>query len=72
MYERQTMTTQNEIYNKPFLTVEQVAEVLEFSKDTVYNLVRSGELKAVKLNPKAWRVKKQDLDDYIEGKVNNG
>ena len=62
------MTNLNDIYNKPFLTVVEVASILGLSKDTVYDLVRNGELKAVKLNPKAIRVKKEDLNSYIAGK----
>ena len=62
------MTDLNEVINKPLLTLKEVGEILSLSKDTVYNLLRAGKLKGYKLNPKAWRVKKEDLTAFIESK----
>lgn len=66
----QTMTTEvsvvdlNEIYHKPFLTPKEVAEVLGLNVFTVYNLLKGGELKGVKLGHRTWRIRKEDLDAY--------
>lgn len=53
-------------YNKPFLTPKEVAEVLSLSIFTVYNLLKSGKLKGVKLSPKIWRIRREELDYYID------
>lgn len=45
-------------------TVEQVADMLQVSVATVRKLIDRGELKAFRVGNQ-WRVKKEDLDDYI-------
>ncbi len=62
------MTDLNEIYRKPFLTPKEVAEVLGLNVFTVYSLLKSGELKGVKLGRRTWRIRKEDLDNYITSK----
>lgn len=47
-----------------FLTVAEVAEVMRVSKMTVYRLVHSGELPAVRVG-KSYRVPQQALDAYL-------
>ena len=50
-----------------FLTLAEVAEVLNTSPAQVYALVRSGELPAIKLGGRGqWRVEIPVLDDYIK------
>jgi excisionase family DNA binding protein len=50
-----------------FLTLADVAEVLNTSPAQVYALVRSGELPAIKLGGRGqWRVEIAVLDDYIQ------
>ena len=68
MAERTQTADLNEIYRKPLLTVRDVARVLGFDITTVYKLLKSGELVGIKLRPKAWRIKKEDLDAYIASK----
>lgn len=46
------------------MTVQQVMEYLGKSQTTVYGLLRSGELKGVKVG-RDWRVKEEDLNDYV-------
>lgn len=49
-----------------FLTLADVAEVLNTSANQVYALVRSGELPAIKIGGRGqWRVEESVLDDYI-------
>ncbi len=48
-----------------YLTVEQVAEVLQLSRDTVYRLLASGDLRGVKFG-KCWRVRIEDVTSTPE------
>ncbi|MFD1858989.1 helix-turn-helix domain-containing protein [Aeromicrobium phragmitis] len=48
-----------------FLTVAEVAERMRVSKMTVYRLVHSGELEAVRVG-RSFRVSEQALSDYLE------
>jgi excisionase family DNA binding protein len=49
-----------------FLTLADVAEVLNTSSAQVYALVRSGELPAIKIGGRGqWRVEASRLEDYI-------
>ncbi len=55
------MTTQR------FLTLADVAEVLNISASQTYALVRSGELAAIKVGGRGqWRVEREQLESYIE------
>ena len=50
-----------------FLTLTDVAEVLNVSLAQVYALVRSGELPAIKIGGRGqWRVEADRLEAYIE------
>jgi excisionase family DNA binding protein len=49
-----------------FLTLADVAEVLNTSSAQVYALVRRGELPAIKIGGRGqWRVEASRLEDYI-------
>jgi excisionase family DNA binding protein len=49
-----------------FLTLADVAEVLNISAAQAYALVRSGELRAIKVGGRGqWRVESQALEEYI-------
>ncbi|MBA0124596.1 DNA binding domain-containing protein, excisionase family [Haloechinothrix alba] len=49
-----------------FLTVAEVATLMRVSKMTVYRLVHSGELPAVRVG-KSFRVPEKSVHDYLEG-----
>jgi excisionase family DNA binding protein len=50
-----------------FLTLSDVAEVLNISASQTYALVRSGELPAIKIGGRGqWRVEREQLESYIE------
>lgn len=52
-----------------FLTVADVAEVLNVSASQAYALVRSGELPAIKIGGSGhWRVERAVLETYISDK----
>ena len=49
-----------------FLTLTDVAEILNISAAQTYALVRNGELPAIKVGGRGqWRVESQVLEDYI-------
>ncbi|MGB0099027.1 MAG: helix-turn-helix domain-containing protein [Nocardioides sp.] len=49
-----------------FLTLADVAEVLNTSSAQVYALVRRGELKAIKIGGRGqWRVESAQLEEFI-------
>jgi excisionase family DNA binding protein len=49
-----------------FLTLADVAEVLNISASQVYALVRNGDLEAIKIGGRGqWRVEQAKLEDYI-------
>ena len=50
-----------------FLTLADVAEVLNTSSAQVYALVRRGDLPAIKIGGRGqWRVESSQLEDYIQ------
>jgi excisionase family DNA binding protein len=48
-----------------FLTIAEVASVMRVSKMTVYRLVHSGELPAVRIG-RSFRVPEQAVHDYLK------
>jgi excisionase family DNA binding protein len=50
-----------------FLTLPDVAEILNISASQTYALVRSGELPAIKIGGRGqWRVERDQLESYIK------
>jgi excisionase family DNA binding protein len=53
--------------NDRFLTLADVAEVLNISASQTYALVRGGELEGIKIGGRGqWRVERDKLEAYIE------
>ena len=50
-----------------FLTVAEVATIMRVSKMTVYRLVHSGELEAIRVG-RSFRVPEQAVNQYIASK----
>jgi len=52
--------------------VQEVMEILKVCDRTVYNYLRSGKLKGIKLgNGKSgvqWRVRREDLEEFMNGR----
>nr|WP_231121616.1 helix-turn-helix domain-containing protein [Motilibacter peucedani] len=48
------------------MTVAEVADIMRVSKMTVYRLVHSGELPAVRVG-RSFRVPEQAVHDYVRG-----
>lgn len=50
-----------------FLTLPDVAEVLNVTVRQVYALVRSGDLRGIQIGGRGqWRIENSELEDYIE------
>lgn len=47
-----------------FLTVQEVADLMRVSTMTVYRLIKSGELRAVRVG-RSFRVRDVDVDAYL-------
>lgn len=45
-------------------TLEELVEVLKVTKRTLYNYIKEGRLKAVKMG-KYWRVTQKQLDSFL-------
>ena len=48
-----------------FLTVKDIADLIQVGEATVRNWIRQGELNAVDVG-REWRVAPRDLEDFIE------
>lgn len=53
---------------KGYLTVEQVAKQLGLSEYRVRELIREKQIRAVKIGQ--WRVKPEDLKEFIKSRMN--
>lgn len=47
-------------------TLEEIAELLNVTRRTMYNYIKSGRLKAVKIGS-IWRVSEDNLKKFIDG-----
>jgi excisionase family DNA binding protein len=50
-------------------TIEEITEILKVTQRTVYNYIKSGTLKAIKVG-KYWRVKHTDLEQFLKTGTN--
>jgi len=48
-----------------FLTTEEVLSYLKITPRTIYRLIRTGELPAVRIG-RQWRFRRADLDRWVE------
>ena len=47
-------------------TVADVANILHYSRNSVYGLIKSGKLRAVRISSHEYRISDDDLRDFIE------
>jgi excisionase family DNA binding protein len=50
-------------------TIDEIADILKVTQRTIYNYIKSGALKAIKIG-KYWRVKHSDLELFLETGTN--
>lgn len=56
----------NELATLPsFLTTEEVLGYLKITPRTIYRLIRTGELPAVRIG-RQWRFRREDLDAWVQ------
>ena len=60
------MATERPLAEARFLTVAEVASIMRVSKMTVYRLVHSGELEAIRVG-RSFRVPEQAVNRYLKG-----
>ena len=48
------------------MTVQEVAEYMKVSEKTVRNWVNAGELARIPIGRKEYRIKRSDLDEFME------
>ncbi|MFP4636418.1 MAG: helix-turn-helix domain-containing protein [Nitriliruptoraceae bacterium] len=58
------MTEEERSLRGPLMTVAEVAEALRVSNMTVYRLIKSGELPALRVG-KNYRIRESDLEAYL-------
>ena len=49
------------------LTIEDTLEILDIGRNTLYALLRTGDLKAFKLGVK-WKIPKYAVEEYVRSK----
>jgi excisionase family DNA binding protein len=49
-----------------FLTPQEVSDLLQVSVQTVRRWIKDEELPAYKVGPRMWRIRKVDLDKWLE------
>ena len=59
------MTPETTGTSKAFLTTGEVLGYLRITPRTIYRLIRSGELPAVRIG-RQWRVRRTDLDAWLD------
>jgi excisionase family DNA binding protein len=50
-------------------TIEEIAIILKVTQRTIYNYIKSGQLKAIKIG-KYWRIKHDDFQSFIDRGTN--
>jgi len=53
-----------------WMTLEEVAEYLNVSKDSIYRLAQKGEIPASKIG-NLWRFKREEIDEWMKNSRNN-
>ena len=54
--------------NNEIMQIEEVMEYLSIGKNTMYGLLKSGELNAFKIG-KVWKIPKASVEDYVRRKI---
>ena len=54
--------------NNEIMQIEEVMEYLNIGKNTMYGLLKSGELNAFKIG-KVWKIPKASVEDYVRRKL---
>jgi excisionase family DNA binding protein len=55
-------------FGEPLLTVAEVANMMRVSNMTVYRLIKSGQLSALRVG-KNYRIRRADMDRYLSDRA---
>ena len=55
--------------NTDYLTISEIAEILNISKQMVHAIIRSCELTAIKLGPRSVRIARSEFERYLNDKI---
>lgn len=47
------------------LKVQEVADAVRFSPDTILKAIHNGQLKAQRVGQRPWRIRQPDFDDWV-------
>ncbi len=61
---REGARTVDRSFGEPLLTVAEVANIMRVSNMTVYRLIKSGQLSAIRVG-KNYRIRRGDIDRYL-------
>lgn len=53
-----------------FMTTKEAMEALGIGKNLMYKLLNTGEVKAVRVGGKVWRISRKSLVEYAKGNAN--
>lgn len=56
--------------NNDIMKFEEVMDYLDIGKNTLYSLLKSGELNAFKIG-KVWKIPRDEVDNYIRKSIEN-
>lgn len=60
------MPHEDSVFGRRFMTLEDVQEVLSISSGQAYSLVRSGDLRAIRVGGRGlWRIESSELEAFI-------
>ena len=61
------MSQRARVLERRFITLDDVKEVLSISSSQAYSLVRTGELRAIRVGGRGqWRIENSELEAYIQ------
>ncbi len=49
---------------EPYLSVREVAQRWGVHRNTIYNLIRRGEIRVVRVSPKAFRIAREEVERF--------
>ena len=53
-----------------FMTAKEAMEALGIGKNLMYKLLNTGEVKAVRVGGKVWRISRKSLSEYAKNHTN--
>lgn len=53
-----------------FMTAREAMDALGIGKNLMYRLLNNGEIKAVRVGGKVWRISRKSLSEYAKSRTN--